>query len=109
MNRIDAAKTRLKNRVKRLSRLVELDAPAAILIREIKMVEDTCWLIDENGTGSGLAGLKRDRVRRAAGYCLEENCTAQTKDKDDYYCTEHQPDDAGLDPADFPAEDFEDN
>jgi len=106
MDRTEAAKQRLQNRVKRLVRLVELDAPATLLIREIKLVEDACWLLDEHSSAEGLAALQRDRVRHAAGFCVEESCTAQATD---YYCEAHQPKDAGLDPTTVEDEPLEDN
>lgn len=105
MDRKDAAKTRIKNRVARLNRLVALDAPVGILIREVKLIEDACWLLDDAQAGQGLANLQRDRVRHAAGFCIEDDCTAQAKD---YYCADHQPDEAGLDPNTV-EDDFQEN
>lgn len=88
MDRIEGGKIRFKNRVARLNRLVELDAPVGILAREVAMVLDSLYLIDAKTVGEAVADVHEGHVRRASNYCNVSDCTSAAI-KGDVLCDEH--------------------
>ena len=68
----EAGELKLKNRVKRLARLVEINAPVIVMATEAQMIMDALWLMDADAVGMSLARREGERVSKAAGFVDEE-------------------------------------
>ena len=68
----EAGELKLKNRVKRLARLVEINAPVIVMATEAQMIMDALWLMDADAVGMSLARREGERVSKAAGFVDED-------------------------------------
>lgn len=93
MDRIEGGKLRFKNRIARLNRLAELDAPVPLLAREIAVMLDALYLIDAKAVGEALADVHENHIRRMSSYCVIAECTKEAINKGtdgSDLCQEHE-------------------
>lgn len=64
----------LKNRVRRLARLVDLDAPDVILMREARLVEKAARRIDPALYYATVADDELEAAKRSMRLCLTDGC-----------------------------------
>jgi hypothetical protein len=88
----EAARLRLNNRLERLTRLREINAPTVIIAKEVLLVIDAIWLLDPDAMSSSLSDREHRRVKTAAGFCTYEmvDCGELANDPVTKLCVAHQ-------------------
>lgn len=65
---------KLQQRVSRLKRLVDLNAPVYIIAREIVLVQKAMWLLNPDAMASAISEDNVQSARHAAGFCNIPGC-----------------------------------
>lgn len=69
------ARQRARMATARMLRLLELDAPALIIMRELLLLEDRLRLLDPAAYGDARRDQGLADIKRRAGFCTEDECT----------------------------------
>lgn len=84
----EAGLRRLKTRVGRLARLVELNAPSQILANEVDLVTRAMMIAYPMEMAKAIAHQEHTRLKIALGYCRFDECPNPAQ-VDEEFCPEH--------------------
>lgn len=77
---------KLKMRLERLNRLMEMGAPNIVLVHEIKLVYNASWLAFPEEMKITHAQEKLEEVKKRSGWCINDNCDNRSFGSSDGYC-----------------------
>lgn len=75
----------LEQRVARLRKLLEVNAPNLFVAREILLIQRAMWLRDPDAMSMAILDQERTRSRKESGFCVSSDCSNRNQ-ADSEYC-----------------------